>query len=62
MAPKPSIGTEVHSRSGPCCGMMGMSAGSRSGIMMTRGLLYQIRTIVVVMEFDVEEDHCIKYK
>ena len=37
-----SIGAEVHSRSRPRCGTMGMSAGSRRGITMTRGLLYQI--------------------
>ena len=63
MAPKPSIGAEVCLRSGPRCGMMGMSAGSRRGITMTRGSLYQIQTIMVVMELGVEEeDHCIEYK
>ena len=38
---------------------MGMSAGSRRGITMTRGLLYQIQMIMVVRELDVKEDHCI---
>ena len=62
MAPKPSIGAEVCSMSGPHCGTMGMSAGSRRGITMTGGLLNRIRTIVVVTELGVEEDHCIEYK
>ena len=39
MTPRPSLGAEVHSRSRPCCGMMGMSAGSSRGIMMTRAII-----------------------
>ena len=62
MVPKPSIGAEVCLRSGPRYGTMGMSAGSRRGIMMTRGSLYRIWMIVVVMELGIEEDHCIEYK
>ena len=38
-APKLSIGAEVHSRSRPHCGTMGMSAGSSRGITMTRAII-----------------------